>query len=445
MAERRGLGTSLSRAFLIQAALIALVAAVGVYAAAYALEEVLIRQALEEESEHYWERRGRSPDFQLPDTRNLTGYLNGPHRQGNVPPQLAGLPPGFHQIPSGDGFSAAHVSVGPAGSSGTGSPANQETLYLTFDGDRVHELAVYFGLAPLAGALMVLYIAAWIAYRLARRAISPVVQLANAVARLDPESPDPEVFAPDRLPPKADHEVHSLAASLRHLIERVNAFVERERNFTRDASHELRSPLTVIGLAADMLLSEQDLDRPARNSVLRIKRSTTDMQELTEALLLLARESDCGISLDEVCVNDVVREEYERARALVDGKPVAVEFHDHRRLLVRASEKVLSVLIGNLLRNAFIYTDQGQVDIVVNESEVLIRDSGIGIPSRTLSEVFKPFVRGSRYGRRGHGVGLSIVKRLADRFGWLVQIESTEGVGTQVTVCFADSVVVPKS
>ena len=426
MAERRGLRASLGRVFLIQGALIAVAAVMGVYAAAFALEELLIKQALQEEAEHFWSLRTQDPQFHLPDTRNLTGYLRSSTNQSPLPEGLADLGPGFHEMPSGRGFNSAHVSID-----------GDQTLYLVFDGERVNHLALYFGLAPLAGVLVVLYVAAWLGYRLAGRAISPVVQLANTVGDLDPEAPDPEAFSPERLPPQADLEVHALNDSLRTLIERVNAFVLRERNFTRDASHELRSPLTVIGLASDMLLTEQDLDRPARNSVLRIKRAATDMQELTETLLLLARESDHGVSMDEVCVNDVIREEFERSRNLIDAKPVEVEIHDSHQLKILASEKVVSVLIGNLLRNAFIYTDEGRVDIEIDQYEVRISDSGIGIPQQTLGNVFKPFVRGAPPGRRGHGVGLSIVKRLADRFGWVVQIASTEGVGTQVTVIFA--------
>ena len=198
-------------------------------------------------------------------------------------------------------------------------------------------------------------------------------------------------------------------------------------------------PETVIKIAADMLLSEQELDRRARNSVLRIKRSATDMEELTEAFLLLARESEQGLSLEPVCVNDVVDYELERARELIGEKPVKVVRTADCRLVVQASEKVLSVLVGNLVRNAFSYTDAGTVRLEVTRDSFVIEDSGVGIPDEKVQQVFEPFFRGDSRKRGGHGVGLTIVKRLSDRFGWPVHIDSAVGIGTRVVVEFPDA------
>jgi signal transduction histidine kinase len=247
--------------------------------------------------------------------------------------------------------------------------------------------------------------------------------------------------------------VVDLADALGRLAARVNQFLERERNFTRDASHELRSPLTVIRLAADMLLSEQELGRPARNSVLRIKRAVNDMEELTDAFLLLARESEKGLAVGPVCVNDVVAEETERARLLARERPVTVRVVEECRMTVVSSDKALSVLLGNLLRNAVHYTERGEVVARIGQGFVEIADSGPGIPSDQVDKVFSPFFRGAESpaaagavgaapgrSRGGHGVGLTIVKRFSDRFGWPVRIESRPGAGTRVVVEFPDAV-----
>jgi signal transduction histidine kinase len=308
-----------------------------------------------------------------------------------------------------------------------------------FDGESVGKLALYFGLVPLAGVLIVLYLFAWIAYRLAREAISPIVWLAQEVQKFDPQSDKRPVFSPSALPGNPDREVLALSEALSNLSRRIDDFTDRERNFTRDASHELRSPLTVIKIAADMLLSEQELDRRARNSVLRIKRSATDMEELTEAFLLLARESERGFAAEPVCINDVVEYELDRARFVLGDKPVSVEFHADCRLVTPGSEKVLSVLIGNLIRNAFNYTDAGTVRLQVERRAFIIEDSGVGISDEKVDQVFQPFFRGDNKSRGGHGVGLTIVKRLSDRFGWPVQFNSTVNVGTRVVVEFPNA------
>ena len=100
-----------------------------------------------------------------------------------------------------------------------------------------------------------------------------------------------------------------MAGALTKLTQRVNAFVDRERNFTRDASHELRSPLTVIRMAADLLLAESSLDDRGKATVNRIKRAATDMVELVETFLMLARETEIGLEFEPVSINAAVEDE----------------------------------------------------------------------------------------------------------------------------------------
>lgn len=421
-----GLGRTLGKAFLFQAAMIGVVAILSVWAAAFVLEEVLIKQALEGEAEYFWGKRDSDPGFPLPDTRNLTGYLGG-----SVPDEYRRFGPGFHQVESADGFSVVHVSENGG-----------QRLYLLFDGRNASHLAYVFGLLPLAGVLVVIYLAAWLSYRQSRRAVSPVIALAQTVQNLDPEHPDKDAFKSLEFTRDADQEVATLADALERFAGRIGEFVERERTFTRDASHELRSPLTVIRIATDMLLSEQELSGPARSSVLRIQRSARDMEELVEAFLLLARESEQSLSRDPVDVNAVLRDEVSRAREIMGSDRIRVETAENRQLRVMASERVLSVVFGNLIRNALNYTDEGHVEISVDHDRVRIADSGVGMPQQEIEQVFKPFYRSGSARRGGHGVGLTIVRNLSSRFGWPVDIDSEPGVGTTVTVRFPADIIV---
>ena len=125
------------------------------------------------------------------------------------------------------------------------------------------------------------------------------------------------------------------------------------------------------------------------------------MEELIETLLVLARESDKQLSYNEVCLNDVCKEEMERAALLLEGKPITTRFESRNELWVVASDKVLSVMIGNLLRNAYSYTDEGSVVIKIEGSELIIEDSGVGMPDDELQKVFKPFQRGKNRKRGG--------------------------------------------
>lgn len=418
MPRRGGIGARLGRAFLVQGAFIGVAALVGVFIAGLLLERLLIRQALRDEAGHFWTHRAAQPGFPLPSTHNLTGYL------GDVPPSLQALGPGYYPWRRDDAEFLVYVTE-----------RDGQRLYLAFDRGGVGRLAIYYGLAPLAIVLLVLYLSTWLGYRLSQRALSPVIALAREVRQLDPKSPDPTAFAADRVAGPADDETRELADALAWFAQRLNELVERERNFTRDASHELRSPLTVIRTSAETLLADDGLGDAGRRAAERIRRAVRDMEELTASFLLLARETEDGLPVEPVSVNDVVATELDRARPLAEGRPVEIELQAGCRLVVQAPEKVLSVLIGNLLRNAVAYTERGHVRVVIDSHGLEIEDTGIGLPPERVRDLRRPFVRGaSRH--PGHGVGLTIVHRLSDRFGWPIAIDSEAGRGTRVRVNF---------
>ncbi len=419
MARRSGVRARLGRTFVLQAAFIGLAAVISVFLANVLLEDVLIRQALRDEATFFWERYAADPSHPLPATLNLTGYLEG------APAELLALGPGFHESDGAAGPTVVYVTE-----------QGGRRLTLVFDRGGVAKLVALFGLLPLAFVLLVLYLTTWLAFRASRRAFSPVIALARQVRELDPAAPNPAPFDRSRLPPAADDEVRELADALGRYSDRLVELVARERQFTRDASHELRSPLTVIQISSELLVADARLTDAGRRAAERIRRAAGDMDELTNAFLLLAREDEVGLPASTVCINDVVSEELARAQQAAEGKPVVSRFTENYRLHVDAPERVLAILVGNLLRNAFSYTDRGEVDVSIDAAKVVIRDTGVGIAPDRLADLYRPFVRGESAQRGGHGVGLSIVRRLSDRFGWPVKIESQPGVGSRVEITF---------
>jgi signal transduction histidine kinase len=432
MATEGGLKRRISRTFLLQAAAISVAAVVSVMLAAIVIKQVLVTEALRTEAEYFWQRHAADPNFPLPDTRNLTGYLSRVGEEAGLPLGLAALGEGYHDVPSAADFTTVYVSR-----------RGDRQLYLLFDGERVNELAAYFGLVPLIVVLVALYLSVWLAYRASHRAVSPVTWLAREVNRLDPDTPDAAAFALDRLPPDADEEVRVLAAALGGLASRLADFVERERNFTRDASHELRTPLTVIRVAADVLLERSDLDAAARQHVERIRRSARGMQELVEAFLLLARETERDVAEERVCINELAAAELEQLRLLVGDRPVDIEMRADCALWMRGSAGAASALLGNLLRNAVAFTDAGRVSVSVRPGELMIEDTGVGMDPAQLEQMFRPFVRGRPDRGDGYGVGLTIVRRFSERFHWPVRVASEPGKGTRVTIEFPGAECLP--
>jgi len=413
-----------NRAFLLQGALIIITAILSIYFAKIVIDEILIKNAIVEEADYYWSRYQKNNQATLPDTLNLTGYRNKD--------SLNEITPG--NLPDEDGFyEFKHLNLVLHVSS-----HDNARLYLVYNRGQVDSLATFYGLFPLALVLIVLYLALWLTYQFSKRTLSPVIHLAEQVNKIDFTSSELRMLPEESYRYDADDDIRILHDAIVHMGERLESFIARERNFTRDASHELRSPLTVINIAADMLISEQELSKPAKNTVLRIKRAINDMEELISAFLLLARESDESLSHEVVCVNDVITEEIQRSEIHKQKKAIEINFNPSLKLLTHASDKVLSVMIGNLIRNAVLYTDEGTVDISIVENQVIISDSGQGMNQTEVNEAFNPFFRAKNNSTHGHGVGLTIVKRLSDRFNWPVTIKSFPQQGTTVTVEFKD-------
>src|SRR5579875_3400769 len=405
---------------------ISVLIALGVYAVANSSRQAIARQELDREHAYYTQQLARNPATPLPDTWLLRGYLHAPGgNTSEVPARLAGLPPGYHQIDQPDGTQGTVlVSDTPRG-----------RLFLLFNNDRPNSVVMMFGLIPVVLVVLLIYFATYLTYRASRKALSPVIALAPVVRRWNPDHPEPAALAPDKLPAATDSDVEVLVAALYNFANRLDAFVERERNFTRDASHELRTPLTVMKVAADVL-ADEDMSPFAQRSLARIRRSVREMEALIETFLVLARESDSGLREEDFLANDVIAAEVARYRELLVGKPVELRLAEPGRFALHTPPRVFAVMVGNLIRNACLYTEQGSVTVVVESDSVRVIDTGSGMSEEDLERAFQAFYRGSRTGSSGHGIGLAIVRRIADRYGWQVTLESTLGKGTTATARF---------
>ncbi len=424
-----GLRGKLWSTFLLQIGAISLAMLLSVLGAWVVLRDVLIQRALVEEAQYYNQRLASDPSAPVPDVYNMRGYMaRAGDASPDMPTHLRSLEPGYHVVDMGaDADDLVHVSDNAAG-----------RLYLVFDQKQVDRLALWFGFVPLIVVLGVIYSVSWLSFRTSKRMVSPIIRLAEMVQRWDPRHPDLDDIAPGRFSGDEEQEVHALATALHHLGTRVEKQLEREHNFTRDASHELRTPLTVIKLAADTMLTEDKLDPFVLKSAQRIRRAARDIEALIESFLILARESDVGLPEEDFVVNDVVGDEAERAEMLVAGKPVEIRVVENARFALHAPSRVFSVMLTNLLRNACAYTEEGSVTIVVDRDRVSVIDTGKGMSPEVIARAWEAFDRGGRIDSDGFGLGLTIVRRLSERFGWPVHLDSEPGRGTRAVIHFPE-------
>ncbi len=424
MHRASGLLGRLTRAFWLQIGLITLAAILGVFLANIVIEENLVKSAILEEVDYFWKNYHGDDDFKLPDTRNLTAYFD----PGQLPPVIRERLPteaGFHDYSDLDNQLVLYLDR-----------QRGQDLYLVFYRSQVDALVLYYGLFPLLVVLTILYLALWFAYRFSRRTLSPLTRLAGQIDRIDLARSEFSLQL-DESGLQNDDEIAVLANAIADLGERLNAFITRERNFTRNASHEFRSPLTVINIAADMMLLDGDLPPGRHKTLLKIKRAVYDMENLTDVFLMLAREDAGSLTIMDVDVNRIAREQIERAEYLQENSRVDIRLEHSADLSLRTSDTVVAVLLGNLIRNALLYTEQGEIRVAIDATGLTISDSGPGIDADHLEQIFEPFERAGNENASGHGIGLTIVKRLCDRFGWQISVDSSPDRGTAFRLDFA--------
>lgn len=423
--------SKLSRKMTLQACLIGLVAVLSIGFASVVIEQFLVREALTNEAQHFWLAFEEDQNFPAPNTANLKGYLVKIGSNTGVPQNLQGHDLGFQKMHGQTAHSLMYTTE-----------KHGKRLYLLFDGESVLRLAIYFGIFPLTIVLILVYITAWWVYRESNYLLSPIVWLANKFDRFDPAHASASLEDLSDIPGDVDWEVEKLVTSFSSYSRRIQRFVERERAFTRDASHEFRTPLTVIKMASDLLLAEQELDDYSKKYVTRIKGSARDMEELIDAFLILARETDKEFEDQHTIIADVVEREIRGAEIYVDNKPISVEVDQQYPLELFTARKVVAIVLGNLIRNAILYTNEGSVIVTIKEHSVVIQDTGIGMTEEQTKKIFQPYYRAEQDGktdRKGYGVGLTIVKRLSNRFNWIVEVESEVNIGTRIEVFFKES------
>jgi len=265
----------------------------------------------------------------------------------------------------------------------------------------------------------------------ASKVMKPVSDLAARLRAYRGGTSDPEPLAP-RFP---DDEVGQLAQALDDYSARLTEVVQRDREFNADVSHELRTPLAVIRGATELLLTRPDLDPKVLQRLQRIQRAEQQCTDLIGSLLLLSRNERGQGSSNVARVAEQLLDSH---RAQLGGKPLELLVEGDRELVIDAPESALSVALGNLIGNAVKYSQEGSVRVVVTGNRVEVIDSGPGLSEEDAAKLFQRGYRGTHAGHsQGGGIGLSIVSRLCDLYGWQVNVRPGEQRGVIATLTFS--------
>lgn len=386
------------------------------------LEDALIARTLEQELDQYLAELRRNPSVVEPFYSRIQGYVTRPGRPDIVPEAFRDLPSGVHDVTSDDKVYKAAVR-------------KDEDFwgFLTYDVSENRELSRHLvwalGGAVLLFSLLSLGLGVWSAGRV----MAPVSNLARRVDALEGTERRPDLAR--HFP---DDEVGQLAGVVDEYSRKLNELVERDKAFNADVSHELRTPLAVISGAAELLLAQPDLPAKQRERLLRIARAARQCTDITTALLHLVRaeRGSAGESSNQD-VGQIVEQLVKNYRPLIEGRAVELKVRESAKLNVIAPEAVIAVVLGNLLGNAVRYTQEGEVEVDVQTGSVRIVDTGPGIDPDELPHIFDRHFRGRDSGGKGSGLGLSIVKRLCDLYGWRIGFANRDDrAGLVVSIAF---------
>jgi signal transduction histidine kinase len=415
MQFRRRLRSRIVLSFLLFGTLLSALFALSTLFLQNYLEDQLIGATLKKELDDYVTQLRLDPSVIEPFYTRIQGYITRPGDPNHtVRAEVRGLPSGVHDVRTANGVFKAAIR-------------KEEDLwafliYDVSDNQRLKQQLI----AALIGVVLVFSVMSFMlgAYA-SRRVMKPVSDLA---ARLDTLS---EEGKPERLSVHfADDEVGQLADALDSYADRLHHLVERDREFNADVSHELRSPLTVITGATELLLAQPDLDAKVRTRLLRIARAARQSADITTALLHLVR-AEQGTNKDSGAqsVGDIVRDVVHLHEPLIGNKPLTLRVVEQDRVSVIAPESVVAVTVGNLIGNAMRYTPEGEVVITIGSGRVRVEDTGPGIPEEELEQVFERHYRGQNITGKGAGLGLAIVKRLCELYGWSIHFSNRETGG----------------
>jgi two-component system, OmpR family, sensor kinase len=293
----------------------------------------------------------------------------------------------------------------------------------------------------LAGLVLGLLIAAVGAYIFSGRSLRPLTGITSAARRIG-RSRD----LSERLElPRSNDEVQDLVETFNTMLDRLDDAFTAERRFVSDASHELRTPLTALRGNAEILLRQIAMGSVENSDAVEILTDIRDESErmgrLVQNLLTLAR-ADVGWrpDLGPVQLDQIAYDSARLATRISGTHKLDVEIDGEVDVIGNADQ--LKQLLLILLDNAFTYTPEGSgVSLVVtnheDEAEILVNDSGPGIPAEQLERIFDRFFRGEAARDKravGAGLGLAIARWIVDCHNGTIGATSVIGVGTTVIV-----------
>lgn len=291
---------------------------------------------------------------------------------------------------------------------------------------------------------LIVIITAILGYFMTKRTLRPVDQMTRTVQAIQT---DGDLSRRVSLG-KGNDEIYRLASTFDNMLAQIEDSMLRERQFTSDVAHELRTPLSTMTLLCDDLLTHEPLDPSVQDELLLLQKKISGLSHMVSQLLILSRVDQGRAKLDSESLNlsELAQMACEEAKEYASKKQITVEYQIAPQLYMVGDETLLIRFFMNLLNNAVSYgKENGHIWVTLQQDTEAphlikgsVKDDGIGIREDDLPHIWERFYQAdpSRTESENSGLGLSMVDWIVKAHHGKITVESTFGEESIFTFCF---------
>lgn len=282
------------------------------------------------------------------------------------------------------------------------------------------------------GLCTLLFIILGLAYILISKSLANVLHVTSVAKTLHGETKHSTI-------PKSHiaYEIDDLIETFNTLLSELQHAYAQVKQFGQNASHELKTPLTIIKGEIDVGLRKERTPKEYEQILEKVGKEVATLHDVIEKILFLSSttKNDLKKHFHELYVDEVLLEAIEEKRSLAEQKEIALSLETLEPQNLRGNASLLKIAIANLIDNAIKYSPaHSTIHIALKEHELSIRDEGMGIKKDEIEHIFEQFYRTkeSQEKTKGSGLGLAIVKNILDLHEVAIDVQSTENKGTLI-------------
>jgi len=262
-----------------------------------------------------------------------------------------------------------------------------------------------------------------VGYFIIKKALYPVKQTIKDVNQIQEQEFEKRLISHTK-----NDEIEELVNTFNNILDKLNISYSKIKRFSNDASHELKTPLTVIRGVVELGLRKDRTKDEYKKILSNTLNQTIALQELVDSLLFLSttnkKEIEATfktIEIDEIIINIISQN-----RLLMKEKNIQIKFINFENIKIKGHPLLIQMMISNIIQNAIKYSHKDSIiEVSLNKNNITIKDYGLGIKENELKNIFDRFYRVEQSRtNKGYGLGLSIVKLIASIHNFKIEVQS---------------------